>query len=65
MVSLLVSAEGVGKVSLNDLNHACREAGVKFTKQELTDMMEAADANGDGYVDKDEFIKVMLQTNLF
>lgn len=61
----LFDYEGVGKVSLNDLNRACKEAGVKFSKQELMDMMEAADQNGDGFVDKDEFIKVMLQTNLF
>ena len=52
-------------MSLNDLSLACKEAGVKFSKQELLDMMEAADLNGDGFVDKDEFIKVMLQTNLF
>ena len=28
-------------------------------------MMEEADINGDGFVDTDEFIKIMLQTNLF
>ncbi|ELU15735.1 hypothetical protein CAPTEDRAFT_156723 [Capitella teleta] len=61
----LFDHEGIGKVSLNDLVLACREAGVKLAKQELLDMMEVADLNGDGFVDKDEFIKVMLQTNLF
>ena len=28
-------------------------------------MMVEADLNGDGLVDHDEFIKIMLQTNLF
>ena len=31
----------------------------------MEEMMEEADTNGDGYVDPDEFIRIMLQTNLF
>ena len=36
-----------------------------FFLQDLQDMMEEADQNGDGFIDKEEFIKIMLQTNLF
>lgn len=61
----LFDSDGVGKISLNDLTRACKVGGVKLSKQELMDMMEAGDLSGDGYVDKDEFIKLMLQTNLF
>ena len=50
---------------MGDLKQACRDSAVKFSKQELKEMMEEADLNGDGYVDKEEFIKIMLQTNLF
>ena len=53
------------KISLEDLKTACRETGIKYSKQELQDMMEEADVNGDGFVDKEEFVKIMLQTNLF
>ena len=54
-----------GQMSLRNLKQACKDAGVKFTAKELEEMMEEADLNGDGFVDKDEFIKIMLQTNLF
>ena len=57
--------ENQGKLSIENLKEASKEAGVKFSQQDLEDMMEEADLNGDGYVDKDEFIKIMLQTNLF
>ena len=39
--------------------------GLKFSKQELEEMMIEADINGDGLIDKEEFTKIMLQTNLF
>jgi len=38
---------------------------VKFKKQELQEMIEEADTNGDGMVDQEEFISIMLETNLF
>lgn len=54
-----------GKISMDNLKQACRDAGVKFSIQELNDMMEEADINGDSFIDPEEFIRVMLQTNLF
>ncbi|XP_052760058.1 uncharacterized protein LOC128202921 [Mya arenaria] len=54
-----------GSISLDDLQQACLDAKVKFKKQELQEMIEEADTNGDGLVDRDEFISIMLETNLF
>lgn len=54
-----------GKLSYTDLKRAAKEAGVKFTDKEVWEMIEEADLNGDRMVNQDEFIKVMLQTNLF
>ncbi len=54
-----------GRITLENLRQVCVDAGVKISKQEIEEMMLEADQNGDGYVDKEEFIKIMLQTNLF
>ena len=58
-------SEGTGRITLDNLKKACKEAGVKFTEQELRDMIEEADRNGDNEVDLQEFTNVMLKTNLF
>ena len=50
---------------MDNLKKACEEAGIKFTQRELEEMIEEADINGDGKIDQSEFIRIMLQTNLF
>ena len=57
--------DGTGQISLDNLKRACKEAGVKFTEQELRDMIEEADRNGNNMVDLEEFTNIMLKTNLF
>lgn len=54
-----------GSITLDDLQKSCEDAGIRFTDRELEEMMEEADINGDGHVDQSEFIRIMLQTNLF
>ncbi|XP_014352084.1 uncharacterized protein LOC102354198 [Latimeria chalumnae] len=54
-----------GKITFNNLKEACRAAGVYFSNKDLREMLEEADTNGDGAVDLNEFIAVMLKTNLF
>ncbi|KAL8623734.1 hypothetical protein ACOMHN_040080 [Nucella lapillus] len=54
-----------GQISLDNLRMACQEAGIKFTQTELEEMVEEADVNGDGQIDQSEFIRIMMQTNLF
>lgn len=58
-------AEEQGKVTAAALRKVCREAGVKFSEKEVKDMIEIADLNGDNAVDEEEFIQIMLKTNLF
>ncbi|KAL3861943.1 hypothetical protein ACJMK2_007952 [Sinanodonta woodiana] len=57
--------EKKGTISFRNLQHACEDAGIRFTERELEEMIEEADINGDGVIDQSEFIKIMLQTNLF
>ncbi|KAK7093578.1 uncharacterized protein [Littorina saxatilis] len=57
--------DSTGHVSMENLRQACQESGIKFTQKELEEMVEEADINGDGHVDQSEFIRIMLQTNLF
>ena len=47
------------------MRKVCREAGVKLSEKEVKEMIEIADLNGDDAVDEDEFIGIMLKTNLF
>ncbi|XP_022110213.1 caltractin-like [Acanthaster planci] len=57
--------DGTGQISLDNLKRACKEAGIKFSEQELRDMIEEADRNGDNMVNLEEFTNIMLKTNLF
>ncbi|XP_072017140.1 centrin-1-like [Amphiura filiformis] len=54
-----------GKLSYTDLKRAAHQAGVKFTDKDVWEMIEEADLNGDRMINQDEFIQIMLQTNLF
>ncbi|XP_077998441.1 uncharacterized protein LOC144451471 [Glandiceps talaboti] len=57
--------DGTGGITMEKLKRACKEAGIRFTEQELKGMIEEADTNGDNVVSEEEFINVMLKTNLF
>ncbi|KAJ8021833.1 Caltractin [Holothuria leucospilota] len=61
----MMDYDGTGKLSLENLKRACKEAGVQFSETDVRDMLEEADRNGDNVVDLEEFTAVMLKTNLF
>jgi Ca2+-binding EF-hand superfamily protein len=42
-----------------------RELGEEMTDEELAEMIEEADRNGDGLVDATEFLRIMQKTALF
>ncbi|XP_071985953.1 centrin-3-like isoform X1 [Engystomops pustulosus] len=54
-----------GKITAQDLQEASRLAGIQFSNKQLTEMLQAADKNGDHAVDMMEFVEIMLKTNLF
>ncbi|XP_038629998.1 uncharacterized protein LOC119951036 [Scyliorhinus canicula] len=61
----LFDCDGDGKITFDNLKAACKSAGVHFSHQDLREMIKEVDTNGDGTVDMEEFINLMLQTNLF
>ena len=54
-----------GKISLNNLKQVSRLCGVKLNEQELKEMIQEADKDGDNEVDQEEFVSIMQKTNLF
>lgn len=54
-----------GKITLHNLKWASKETGIFLSDMDLKGMIYQADKDGDDEIDLDEFISVMLQTNLF
>ncbi|KAJ1687253.1 hypothetical protein LUZ63_018643 [Rhynchospora breviuscula] len=51
-----------GKISIRDIQNIARDLGESFTMEEIREMVQEADENGDGEVDKEEFLRIMRQT---
>lgn len=52
--------DGNGYISAAELRHIMTNLGEKLTDEEVDDMMKEADVDGDGQVNYDEFVKMML-----
>lgn len=61
----MFDTDKTGKISLNNLKQVSRLCGVKLNEQELKEMIQEADKDGDNEVDQEEFVSMMLKTNLF
>ena len=53
------------KISLRHLKRVAKELGENMTDEELQEMLEEADRDGDGEISEDDFIRIMSKTNLF
>lgn len=51
---------GKGKISLQDLTRVARELGEGLQEEELVAMIEEFDLDGDGMIDRDEFLEICL-----
>lgn len=51
---------GKGKISLADLRRVTRELGEVLQEEELVAMIEEFDLDGDGMIDRDEFLSICL-----
>ena len=61
----LFDDDETGKISFRNLKRVAMELGETISDEELQEMIDEADRDGDGEVSQDEFIRVMEKTNLF
>ncbi|XP_066395296.1 probable calcium-binding protein CML13 [Miscanthus floridulus] len=59
----IIDQDGNGKISNIDIQRIAKELGVNLTLDEIQDMVQEADRNGDGEIDFDEFIRMMRRTS--
>ncbi|XP_071669767.1 centrin-1-like [Patagioenas fasciata] len=56
--------DGTGKISLEDLKAVAEEVGEDITEEELQEMIDEADVDGDGEVDEEEFLRILTLADL-
>ncbi len=61
----LFDDDNTGKISFKNLKRVARELGENMTDEELMEMIEEADRDGDGEISQEEFLRIMKKTNLF
>ena len=61
----LFDSEEKGKIGFKDLKRVAKELGENMTDEELNEMIEEADRDGDGEISEEDFIRIMKKTNLF
>ena len=61
----LFDDDETGQISLIDLRRVAQDLGESMTDEELKEMIDEADQDGNGVVNEEVFLSVMKKTNLF
>lgn len=61
----LFDDDETGKISFRNLKRVAKELGENLTDEELQEMIEEADRDGDGEVSQLEFLRIMKKTSLY
>ncbi|KAM7538461.1 hypothetical protein Aperf_G00000072703 [Anoplocephala perfoliata] len=61
----LFDDDGTGAISLKNLKRVAKELGENLTDEELQEMIDEADRDGDGEVNEAEFLRIMKKTNMY
>ncbi|CAI6357042.1 unnamed protein product [Macrosiphum euphorbiae] len=54
-----------GKITFSNLKRIAQELGENIVDEELQEMIDEADKDGDGEVSQEEFLQIMKKTNLY
>ena len=57
--------DGSDKITFNHLKKVANDLGENLTDEELQEMIEEADRDGDGAISESDFVRIMNKTNLF
>merc|ERR1712014_571395 len=55
----LFDDDETGKISFKNLKRVAKELGERMTVEELQEMIDEADRDGDGEVNEEEFLRIM------
>ncbi|XP_066582989.1 uncharacterized protein [Prorops nasuta] len=61
----LFDDDETGKITLKNLKRVAKELGENLTDEELQEMIDEADRDGDGEISQDEFLRIMKKTSLY
>ena len=61
----LFDDDETGKTSFKNPKRVAKELGERMTDEELQEMIDEADRDGDGEVNEEELLRIMKKTNLF
>ena len=52
--------DGNGKISAHELRFVMLSSGEELTEQDIQTIIQEADTDGDGYIDYQEFVRIMM-----
>ena len=61
----LFDDDDTGTINFAKLKRVAKELGESMTDEELQEMIDEADRDGDGVINLDDFMRIMKKTNLF
>ncbi|XP_025410234.1 caltractin [Sipha flava] len=61
----LFDDNSTGKITFYNLKRIAQELGENIADEELQEMIDEADKDGDGEVSQEEFLQIMKKTNLY
>ena len=61
----LFDDDETGKITFKNLKRVAKELGENMTDEEIQEMIDEADRDGDNEISEEEFMRIMKKTNLF